>query len=55
MYTYITPTVIYSDQDKFVMKFINLEMDFTVFKSGVCLTKFGHKLLLSLSTHSDYV
>ena len=29
------------------MKLINLEMDYTVLKSGVFLAKFGHKLLLS--------
>ena len=40
-YTYITPTVIYCDQDRCcVMKFLNLEMDSTVFKSGVVLTNF---------------
>ena len=49
-FTYVTPTVIYCDQDRF-----NLEMDSTVFKSGVFLTKFGHKLLLSLSAKPDYV
>ena len=27
----------------------------TVFKSGVILTKFGHKLFLSLSAQPDYV
>ena len=31
VYTYITPTVIFCDQDSYVMKF-NLEMDTTVFK-----------------------
>ena len=31
------------------MKLFHLEMDSTVFKSGVFLTKFGHKLLLSVS------
>ena len=36
------------------MKSINLEMDSTVFKSGAFLTKFGHKLLLSLSAQPDY-
>ena len=54
-YTYITHTVIYCDQDRCVMKLFNLEMDSTVFKSDVFLTKFGHKLLLSLSAQSDYV
>ena len=52
--TYVTPTVIYCDQGRYVMKLFNLEMDFTVFKSGVFLTTFGHKLLLSLSAHPDY-
>ena len=52
-YTYATPTVIYWDQDR--VKLINLEMDSTVFKSGVFLAKFGLKLLLSLSAHPDYV
>ena len=47
-YTYVTPTVIYYDHDRCVMKLFNLEMDSTVFKSGVVLTKFGHKLLLYL-------
>ena len=28
------------------MKLFNLEVDSTVFKSGVFITKFGHKLLL---------
>ena len=37
------------------MKLNNSEMDSTVFKSGVFLGKFGHKLLLSLSAQSDYV
>ena len=37
------------------MKLFKLEMDSTVFKSGVFLTKFGQKLLLSLSPHPDYV
>ena len=37
------------------MKLINLEMDSTVFKSGVFLAKFGHKLLLSLSAKPDYI
>ena len=36
------------------MKILNLEMDSTVFKSGVFLTKFGQKLLLSLSAQPDY-
>ena len=54
-YTYLTPKVIYCDQDKCVMKLFNLEMDSTVFKSGVFLTKFEHKLLPSLSAQPDYV
>ena len=54
-YTYVTPTVIYNDHDKYVMKLLNLEMDSTVFKSGVFLTKCGHKLPLSLSAQPDYV
>ena len=37
------------------MKLFNLEMDSTVFKSGVFLTKFGHKLLLSSSAQPDCV
>ena len=37
------------------MKLFNLEMDSTVFKLGVFLTKFGHKLLVSLSAQPDYV
>ena len=37
------------------MMLFNLEMDSTVFKSGVFLTKFGHKLLLSLSAQFDNV
>ena len=53
--TYVTPTVIYYDQDRSVMKSFNLEMDSTVFNSGVFLTKFGHKLLPSLSAQPDYV
>ena len=35
------------------MKLFNLEMDSAVFKAGVFLTKFGHKLLLSLSAQPD--
>ena len=31
------------------MKLINIEMDSAVFKSGVLLAKFGHKLLFSSS------
>ena len=37
------------------MKVTNLEMDSTVFKSGVFLAKIGHKLVLSLSAQPDYV
>ena len=37
------------------MKLFNLELDSTVLKSGVFLTKFGHELLLSLSALPDYV
>ena len=37
------------------MKLFNLEMDSTVFKSGVFLIKFGQEILLSLSTQPDYV
>ena len=51
---YVLPTVIYCDQDRYVIKLFNLEMDSTVFKSGVLLTKFGHKLL-SLSAQPDYM
>ena len=29
-YTYVTPTVIYYDQDRYVMKLFNLDMDSTV-------------------------
>ena len=54
-YTYLAPTVIYCDRGKCVMKLFNIEMDSTVFKSDVFLTKFGHKLLLSLSAQPDYV
>ena len=50
-YIYVTLTVTYCDQDRYVMKLFNLEMDSTVLKSGV----FGHKILLSLSAHPDYV
>ena len=49
------PTVIYSDQDRCVMKLFSLEIDSAVFKSGVFLTEYGHKLLLSLAAQSDYV
>ena len=55
MYTYITPTVIYCDQNMCVMKLFNLEMDSILFKSGVFITKFRHKLPLSLSAQPDYV
>ena len=54
-YTYITPTVIYCDQDRCVMKLFNVEMDSTVFKPGVFLTKFVHKLFLPLSAQPDYI
>ena len=37
------------------MKLFNLEMDSTVFKSGVFPKTFGHKLLLSLSAQPDSV
>ena len=53
-YAYLSPTVIYCDQDRYVMKLFNLEMDSTVCKSGVFLTKFGHKLHISLSAQPDY-
>ena len=43
-YTNETPTVIYCDQDRYVMKLFNLEMASTVFKSGIFLTKFGNKI-----------
>ena len=33
-YTYVTPTVIYYDQDRSVMKLFNLEMDSTVFNQA---------------------
>ena len=52
-YTNQTPTVIYCDRDRHVIKLFNLEMDSTV--SGVFLTRFGHKLLLSLSVQPDYM
>ena len=42
-------------QDMYVMKLINLEVDSIVIKSGVCLTKFGLKLLLTLSVMCDSV
>ena len=54
-YTCLTPTVIHCDQDRYIMRLFNLVMDTTVFKSGVFLTKFGHKLLLSSSAQPDYV
>ena len=31
-YTYVTPTVIFCDQDRYVMKLLNLEMDPTVLR-----------------------
>ena len=37
------------------LKLFSLEVDSTVFKSGVFLTKFRHKLLLSLSARPEYV
>ena len=37
------------------MKLFNLEVDSTVFKSGVFLTKLGHQLHLSLSVEPNYV
>ena len=56
MYTYITPTAIYCDQDRYVNESCStLKVDSTVFKSGVLLTKFGNKLLLSLSAQPDNV
>ena len=54
-YIYVTLTVIYCDQDRSVMKLSNLEMDSIVFKSGVFLTNFGHKLLISLYAQPDCV
>ena len=54
-YTYVTPTVIFFDQYRYVMKLFNLEMDSTVVTSSVFITKFGHKLPLSLSAQPDYV
>ena len=54
-YTDKTPTVIYCDQDRCVMKLLDLEMDSSVFKSDVFLTELGHKLLISLSALSNYV
>ena len=52
VYLYITPTIIYGDQDSCVM---TLKVESSVFKLDVFLTKFGHKLLLSLSAQSNYV
>ena len=37
------------------MELFNLKVDSTVFKPGVFLTKYGHKLILSLSIQPDYV
>ena len=37
------------------MKLFNLEIDSTVFNSGVFLTKFGHKFLIFLSAQYDYM
>ena len=54
-YTYEMPTVIFCDQDRYVTKLFILEMDSTIFKVRCILTKFGHKLLLSLSAQPDYV
>ena len=53
-YTYVTPTVMYNDQDRCVMKLFNFEMD-SLFKSGAFLPNFEHKLLLSLSAQPDCV
>ena len=55
MYTYATATVTNFDQDRYVMKLFNLEIDCTVFKLGVFLTKFEHNVLLFLSAQPDYV
>ena len=52
--TYMSPTVIYCDKDRKV-SCSALKVDSAVFKSGVFLTKFGHKLFLSLSAQPDYV
>ena len=38
-YTYVTPIVIYCDQDRYVMKLFILEMDSTVFKSCIFSNK----------------
>ena len=50
MYTYVTPIVIYCDKRQ-----VCNEMDSTEFKLRVFLTKFGRKLLLSLSARHDYL
>ena len=47
--------IIYCDKTGKSMKLFNLEMDTTEIKSGVFLTKFGYKLLLSLSAQPDCV
>ena len=37
------------------MKLFNLRLDSPAFKLGVFLTKFGHKVLLSLSAQAGYM
>ena len=54
-YTYVLPTVIFGDQNRYVMKLFNIERNSTVLKSGVFLTKFGYKLLNYISAQPDYV
>ena len=48
-YSYITPAVIYCDQDRCVMNLFNLEMDSAVFKSGIFLTIFRHNIYTQIT------
>ena len=43
------------DQDSYVKRCVDLENEIYRVKSGVLPTKFGHKLLLSLSAQPDYM
>ena len=43
------------DQDRYVKKLSDLENEIYRVQSGVLPTKFGHKLLLSLSAQPDYM
>ena len=54
-YTYLTPTVIYCDQDRYVMNLLNLRSGPYRVQVRCISNKIGYKLLLFLSAQPDYM